>query len=94
MSERARAANETPRWMKRLISYGSHANPEHSALAEERTRRLRAAIEKLPPQQRECMLLRSSGLRYREIAEILGINTSSVGSLVQRAMARLSEDLS
>jgi RNA polymerase sigma-70 factor (ECF subfamily) len=68
-------------------------NPEHCALGEERTRRLRAAIEKLPPQQRECMLLRSSGLRYREIAEILGINTSSVGPLVQRAMARLSEDL-
>ncbi len=69
-------------------------SPEHCALGEERTRRLRAAIEKLPPQQRECMLLRSSGLRYREIAEILGINTSSVGPLVQRAVARLSEDLS
>ena len=35
-----------------------------------------------------------AGLRYREIAEIFGINTSSVGPLVQRAMARLSEELS
>lgn len=76
-----------------LDCHGSLANPEHSALGEERARRLRAAIEKLPRQQRECMLLRSSGLRYREIAEILGINTSSVGPLVQRAVARLSEDL-
>jgi len=76
-----------------LDRQGSLDNPELAALGKERARRLRAAIEKLPLQQRECMLLRSSGLRYREIAEILGINTSSVGPLVQRAVARLSEDL-
>lgn len=69
-------------------------SPEHCALDEERTRRLRGAIDKLPEQQRECILLRSSGLRYREIAEVLGISTSSVGALVHRATARLSEDLS
>jgi RNA polymerase sigma-70 factor (ECF subfamily) len=68
-------------------------SPEHCALIEEQTRRLREAVGKLPRQQRECMLLRSSGLRYREIAEILGIQTNSVGALVQRAVARLSEDL-
>jgi RNA polymerase sigma-70 factor (ECF subfamily) len=69
-------------------------SPEHCVLDRERGRRLRAAIEKLPEQQRECMLLRASGLRYREIAKILGIHTSSVGGLVHRAMARLGEDLS
>jgi RNA polymerase sigma-70 factor (ECF subfamily) len=69
-------------------------SPEHCALGGERTRRLRAAIEKLPAEQRECMLLRASGLRYREIAEVLGINISSAGALVRRAVARLSEDLS
>ena len=69
------------------------ATPEHSALANERTRRLRAAIEALPEQQRECMLLRSSGLQYREIADVLGITTSSVGALVHRATARLTEEL-
>jgi len=76
-----------------LDRQGSLGNPELAAMSEQRTQRLRAAIEKLPPQQRECMLLRASGLRYREIAEILGINTSSVGPQVQRAVARLSEDL-
>jgi len=70
------------------------AGPEHFALRQERTRRLRGALERLPRQQRECILLRSSGLRYREIAEVLGITTNSVGALVQRAVARLSEDLS
>ena len=67
--------------------------PEHRALDRERARRLRSAIDKLPEQQRECMLLRSSGLPYREIARVLGIHISSVGSLVHRAVARLSEDL-
>jgi RNA polymerase sigma factor (sigma-70 family) len=70
------------------------SSAENCALDEERTRLLRAAIDKLPAQQRECMLLRSSGLRYSEIAKILGINTASVGALVHRAAARLSEDLS
>ncbi len=69
------------------------SNPEHCALREERARRLRAAIGTLPEQERECMLLRASGLRYREIAEVLGIDISSAGALVRRAMARLSEDL-
>jgi RNA polymerase sigma-70 factor (ECF subfamily) len=69
------------------------AGPEHSALREQRARRLGMAVEKLPPQQRECILLRSSGLRYREIAEVMGINTNSVGGLVMRAVARLSEEL-
>ena len=68
--------------------------PEHCALDGERVRRLRAAVAKLPEQQRECMLLRSAGLRYREIAEILGIHTASVGTLVHRATARLTEELS
>jgi RNA polymerase sigma-70 factor (ECF subfamily) len=68
-------------------------SPEYYMLGEERTRRLHAAIENLPAEQRECMLLRASGLRYREIATVLGVNISSVGVLVRRAVARLSEEL-
>jgi RNA polymerase sigma-70 factor, ECF subfamily len=76
------------------VPAGPQGNPEHCALAEERTRRLRAAVGNLPEQQRECMLLRASGLRYREIAGMLNINVSSVGALVHRATARLKEELS
>lgn len=71
---------------------GGHS-PEDQILHRERVQRLRRAIARLTPQQRECLLLRASGLRYREIAEVLGIGISSVGELVQRATARLSEDL-
>ena len=68
-------------------------NPEHSALREERSLRLGEAVGKLPERERECILLRSSGLRYREIAEILGIETNRVGGLVLRAVTRLREEL-
>jgi RNA polymerase sigma factor (sigma-70 family) len=75
-------------------SANSHGNPELCALAAERKRRLSAAIEKLPEQKRECFLLRSSGLPYRDIAEVLGVTASNVATLVHRAVARLREDLS
>jgi len=67
--------------------------PEDQAIRQQRGHRLQAAIEKLSAPQRECILLRISGLRYREIAEALGINVASVGELVERATARLSEDI-
>jgi len=67
--------------------------PEARAFQAERSRRLRQALEKLPPQQRDCMLMRAAGLRYREIAQVLGININSVGALVQRAMAKLAGEL-
>ncbi len=76
-----------------LTAADPQRGPEKDVLAAERGRLLHAAIEKLSGQQRECMLLRASGLRYREIAEVLGVSTAGVGSLVQRAMERLSEEL-
>ena len=69
------------------------AGPEDLAILRERGRRLEGAIGKLSRQQRECILLRISGLRYREIAETLGINIASVGELLERATSRLSEEI-
>ena len=68
-------------------------SPEQELLSKELAQRLRAALSKLPEHQRECMLLRSSGLRYHEIADVLGITPSGVGTLVHRAMLRLREEL-
>lgn len=54
---------------------------------------MREAIARLPEPARECMLLRASGLKYREIADIMSTTTSNIGSLVHRAVARLKADL-
>ena len=68
-------------------------NPEDRLLKEERFLWLRSAMERLTPQQIECLQLRVAGLRYREIADVMGIGISAVGELVQRAMVRLNEGI-
>lgn len=67
------------------------ASPEHAVLEKEKFRRLRKAIQLLTESERECLLLRAGGLRYREIGEVLGLSTSTVGDTVERAIRKLAE---
>lgn len=63
--------------------------PEQSLLADERSRRLVAAIRKLPLPYRQVMTLLLEELTYAEIAETLGLGLSNVGVRVNRAKAQL-----
>ena len=67
------------------------ATPERALLDRERFRRLAAAIRELTAPERECLLLRAEGLRYREIAEVLVMATSTVADTVERAIRKLAE---
>ena len=67
------------------------ATPEQAVLAEEKFRRLDKAVRSLAAQERECLMLRAEGLRYREIGEVLGIPTSTVADMVERAIKKLAE---
>jgi RNA polymerase sigma-70 factor, ECF subfamily len=67
------------------------ATPERALLEKEKFQRLGAAIRALANSERECLLLRASGLRYREIGEVLGIATSTVADTVDRAIKKLAE---
>ena len=67
------------------------ASPEQELLAQERILRLRRAIDVLSTAQKECLVLRAEGLKYREIAEILNISVSTVGENVQRGLEKLKE---
>lgn len=65
-------------------------NPEEEVLAGERTRKLQAAIEALPPGMRQCAELRLfADLRYREISDVTGIGLNSVRSQLFEARKRL-----
>jgi RNA polymerase sigma-70 factor, ECF subfamily len=64
-------------------------NPERKLLDAERRLRVDRAIADLSPQQRQCLLLRAEGLRYREIAETIGVSVSSVAEFLRRAVAKL-----
>jgi RNA polymerase sigma-70 factor (ECF subfamily) len=65
--------------------------PEQVLLKKEKLHRVAAAIQLLTESERACLLLRAGGLRYREIGEVLGIATSTVGDTVERAMRKLAE---
>ncbi len=64
---------------------------EDKLLAKERLERLTHAMEQLSNTQRACLALRSQGLKYREIAEILTLSTSTVGENIQRGLDKLKE---
>lgn len=70
-----------------------NATPETIVLERERMAQIHRAVENLSPQQRSCLHLRAEGFRYREIAGILGINPSTVGEFLQRAVKRLRKAL-
>jgi RNA polymerase sigma-70 factor, ECF subfamily len=72
---------------------GSQPNPERIVLQDERLDRLHVSVLNLTHLQRECLHLRAEGLRYREIAELMGISISTVADAVRRATVRLARDI-
>lgn len=68
-------------------------SPEDFYLKREAMRRLDAGIAQLTEAQRQCLYLRAQGLRYREIAVVLGISVSSAAELLQRAIVKLNGEV-
>lgn len=66
-------------------------NPEQSASEAERHRRLWAVVQALPSADQRCLHLRAEGLRYREIAVVLGISLGSVAAMLGRALQKLTK---
>jgi RNA polymerase sigma-70 factor (ECF subfamily) len=64
-------------------------NPEQQVNARQRQGKLLAVFHALPEQDRCCLHLRSEGLRYREIAEALGISLGAVAQSLARSLDRL-----
>jgi RNA polymerase sigma-70 factor (ECF subfamily) len=74
-----------------LDAVSHEATPERAVLEKEKFQQLGKAMRSLTGSERECLLLRAAGLRYREIGEVLGIATSTVGDTVDRAVKKLAE---
>ena len=68
-------------------------NPEDLYLHKEQMRLLDVAMGHLTLRQRQCVHLRAEGLRYREIAEVLGSTPSGVAQSLKRAVERLMKGL-
>jgi RNA polymerase sigma-70 factor (ECF subfamily) len=64
-------------------------NPEDQFAASQTSRRLSAVLDTLPEQDKRCLILRAEGLRYREIAEVLGMSLGSVSASLGRSLAHM-----
>jgi len=72
-----------------------HGEPLADVLAQERVALVRRALDDLPRQMRQCMLLRiQHDLKYREIAAVMGTSIETVKSQLFQAKERLKENLS
>src|ERR1700739_4101723 len=69
-------------------------NPEEVVLQNDSAALLRTALEKLPPNSREVLILRElEGMSYKEIADITGMPVGTVMSSLSRARGRLRQIL-
>ena len=66
-------------------------NPEQLLEQEQRRRNLLRIVDALPETDRCCLNLRAEGLRYREIASVLGISLGGVALSLGRSLKRLRE---
>ena len=69
----------------------SDADPESRLSAAERSARVRRALERLAPRDREALLMQQNGAAYPEIADRLGLSEGSIGTTLARARRRLLE---
>ncbi len=64
--------------------------PDQALDTRRRAERVRAALERLKPSERDAVVLRyQGGLHYREIGEACGIDEAAARKRVSRALARM-----
>ena len=64
-------------------------DPEEGLSSPQRHRLLLAVVRALPEVDQGCLRLRAEGLRYREIATVLGMSLGAVSISLTRSLARL-----
>lgn len=67
--------------------------PDQVLVGQEECRAMRRALDRLPLRDRTILLMREEGFRHREIAEVVGTTTGSVGTLIARALDKVRQEL-
>ena len=70
---------------ERLFSLARPTSIDHPESCTEQQDRVRAVLGRIEKRSAEMLVLRNEGFRYEEIAQALGLNPSSVGTLLNRA---------
>ena len=63
--------------------------PEQDLAQVQRQQRLLRVLRALPERDRRCLCLRAEGLRYREIAGVMGMSLGAVAKSLTRSIARM-----
>lgn len=66
-------------------------NPLDDVLREERRLRVRGVLATLKPSHAQILILRASDLSYRELADAMGVQRASVGTMLIRAEAEFQK---
>jgi len=82
MSARRRQHEETA---GRIAQENIQSGPLDDLLREETCRRVRRVLSLLKPAQAQLLILRSAGLSYKEIADVLEVKATGVGTMLNRA---------
>jgi RNA polymerase sigma-70 factor (ECF subfamily) len=93
-TRRVRMEEATPWLMNQAGAKAAATDPARSTERSELCALVQAAIERLPEREREVLVLKEfEGLRYREIAELLGIPIGTVMSRLYTARRNLAAEL-
>jgi RNA polymerase sigma-70 factor, ECF subfamily len=82
-------ARITSDWTTAGERFDPSPDPEEQLSSAQRRHRLLAVVDALPEADRGCLWLRAEGLRYREIAAVLGMSLGAVAISLTRSLARL-----
>ncbi|HEU5335698.1 MAG TPA: sigma-70 family RNA polymerase sigma factor [Terriglobales bacterium] len=61
--------------------------PLDDVVRAEQCKRVRAVLAALKPAQAQLLILRASGLSYKELSEALAVNSAGIGTMLSRAQA-------
>jgi RNA polymerase sigma-70 factor, ECF subfamily len=64
---------------------GASGDPLNDLLREEQCRRVRAVLASIKPASAQLLILRTSGLSYKELSTALDVKMSGIGTMLNRA---------
>jgi RNA polymerase sigma-70 factor, ECF subfamily len=93
-------ARARARWLTLLMGSPERApigdvgpGPDEEVERSERRQLVRSALDRLSWKERTVLLMREEGFAHHEIADAVGTTTGSVGTMIARALAKLSAEL-
>jgi RNA polymerase sigma factor (sigma-70 family) len=92
--DRVKVTRNRERLLERNPWYATPTElPDRAVERNEQSLQVRRALDVLEERERTLLLMREEGFDYGELAEVVGVKASSVGTLLARARKRFAEAL-